>query len=288
MTAGYSGVCSESVQKYGVASRTKIVWQTSQTRAGRRCGPLLTVLPRQSTQKIWPQCRQWCCIHTTTSTVAPRANMYVVLKVLTVSKNYTSLNNNNNNCFMALCPALPGWAGTRRNTHPPTILIIVNLYQLLPSTTINSILPVQITCLAIFFAQPHSMSSLVYLLVWSPPPHIPYISSPNQCFLFAQYSAYLQYHYRRAAGVLLLSVHTQPFMAPFLGLPGWASARRNLLDFYGARKDNTGRYTDHPGGRNSIWTNQRPTSVIHPFLRRMLFLLQPSHFILAWDRHQIC
>ena len=29
------------------------------------------------------------------------------------------------------------------------------------------------------------MSSLVYLLVWSPPPHIPYISSPNQCLLFA-------------------------------------------------------------------------------------------------------
>jgi len=25
------------------------------------------------------------------------------------------------------------------------------------------------------------MSSLVYLLVWSPPLHIPYISSPNQC-----------------------------------------------------------------------------------------------------------
>jgi len=29
------------------------------------------------------------------------------------------------------------------------------------------------------------MSSLVYLLVWSPPPHIPYISSRNQCLLFA-------------------------------------------------------------------------------------------------------
>ena len=28
------------------------------------------------------------------------------------------------------------------------------------------------------FAQPLSMSSLVYLLVWSPPPHIPYISLP--------------------------------------------------------------------------------------------------------------
>jgi len=33
--------------------------------------------------------------------------------------------NNNNNCFTALCPWLPGWAGTRRNTHPPTILIII-------------------------------------------------------------------------------------------------------------------------------------------------------------------
>jgi len=34
-------------------------------------------------------------------------------------------NNNSNNRFMALCPGLPGWAGTRRNTHPPTILIII-------------------------------------------------------------------------------------------------------------------------------------------------------------------
>jgi len=50
-----------------------------------------------------------------------------------------------------------------------------NLYQLLPSTTIHSILLVQITCLANLFAQPLSMSSSFYLLVWSPPPHIPYI-----------------------------------------------------------------------------------------------------------------
>ena len=33
----------------------------------------------------------------------------------------------NNNCCTALCPGLPGWAGTRRNTHPPTILIIQSL-----------------------------------------------------------------------------------------------------------------------------------------------------------------
>jgi len=47
--------------------------------------------------------------------------------------------------------------------------------------------------LTIFFHSPHyhlppSMSSLVYLLVWSPPPHIPYISSPNQCLLFATHA----------------------------------------------------------------------------------------------------
>jgi len=38
------------------------------------------------------------------------------------------------------------------------------------------------------FAQPLSMSSLVYLLVWSPPPHIPHTSSPNQCLLFATHA----------------------------------------------------------------------------------------------------
>ena len=30
-----------------------------------------------------------------------------------------------NNRYMALCPGLPRSAGTRRNTHPPTILIII-------------------------------------------------------------------------------------------------------------------------------------------------------------------
>jgi len=35
------------------------------------------------------------------------------------------------------------------------------------------------------FAQPLSKSSLVYLLVWNPPLHTPYISSPNHCVIFA-------------------------------------------------------------------------------------------------------
>jgi len=40
------------------------------------------------------------------------------------------------------------------------------------------------------FAQPLSISSLVYLLVWSSPPHIQHISSPNQCLLFCGTSPY--------------------------------------------------------------------------------------------------
>jgi len=37
-----------------------------------------------------------------------------------------------------------------------------------------------------------------------------------------------------------------------------------------------------------IQNNWCPTSAIPLFLRRMPFLTQPSKFILAWDRHQIC
>jgi len=86
--------------------------------------------------------------------------------------------------FTAFCPALPGWAGTRRNTHPPTILIIIQ------SLSVSSIYhnpehpPCSNYVVDNLFAQPLSMSSLVYLFVWSPPPHIPYISSPNHLSSF--------------------------------------------------------------------------------------------------------
>ena len=72
-------------------------------------------------------------------------------------------------------------------THPPS-WSSSNLYQLLPSTTIHSILLVQITCLAIFLHNLFPCPLLVYLLVWSPPPHIPFISSPNQCLLFTAHA----------------------------------------------------------------------------------------------------
>ena len=38
------------------------------------------------------------------------------------------------------------------------------------------------------FAQPLSKSSVVYLLVWNPPLHTPYISSSNHCLLFATHT----------------------------------------------------------------------------------------------------
>jgi len=79
------------------------------------------------------------------------------------------------------------------------------------------------------------------------------------------------------------------FTALFPGLPGWPSARRKPSSgLYGAREDNRGRHSDNTAWRHSIQTNHRPTSIIPPFLRQMSFLPQPSQFILAWDRQQIC
>ena len=48
------------------------------------------------------------------------------------------------------------------------------------------------------------------------------------------------------------------FMALFPAPPGWAGARRELLDFMVQGKINRGRHTAHPAGHHSIWTNQCP------------------------------
>ena len=82
------------------------------------------------------------------------------------------------------------WVSRYQKKHLPThpSWSSSNLYQLLPSTTIHGILPAKFTWLTIFFAQPLTKSSLVYLLVWSSPPRMPYISLPNQCLLFATHA----------------------------------------------------------------------------------------------------
>jgi len=59
--------------------------------------------------------------------------------------------------------------------------------------------------------------------------------------------------------------HHNHFMALFLGPPGWAGARRELLDFMMQGKINRGRHTDHPAGRHSIQTNQCPPPPHPPY-----------------------
>jgi len=42
------------------------------------------------------------------------------------------------------CPGQPGWAGTKRNIHPPTPIVVIKYpYLPPPSTTIHGILPIQ-------------------------------------------------------------------------------------------------------------------------------------------------
>jgi len=85
--------------------------------------------------------------------------------------------NNNNNSFTALCPGLPGWAGTRRNIHPLTPILIINyplssassIYYnnsiLHPACSIYVLLLVQFTCLKVFLhnLSPRPLSSTGYL-----------------------------------------------------------------------------------------------------------------------------
>jgi len=83
--------------------------------------------------------------------------------------------------------------------------------------------------------------------------------------------------------------HTQLFYGPYSRITRVSRCQKKKSSgLHGARADIRGRHTDNPDGRHSIWTNQRPTSLIPRFLCWMPFLSQPSQFIVAWDRHQIC
>jgi len=72
----------------------------------------------------------------------------------------------------------PMWASTRTFTHSHWSWSSIIPYLLPHPFTIHDILPVQFTCLTVFF---HNLSkfSLVYLLALHPPLHTPYISSPT-------------------------------------------------------------------------------------------------------------
>ena len=81
--------------------------------------------------------------------------------------------------------------------------------------------------------------------------------------------------------VAMWATHTHThnrFTALFLGPPGWAGARRELLNFMAQGKINRGRHTDHLAGCHSIRTNQRPPPPSpHIFYRPdALLVVQPT------------
>jgi len=79
------------------------------------------------------------------------------------------------------------------------------------------------------------------------------------------------------------------FTALFLWLSGWPGARRKLLlDFMVQRKITEADTPIIRLGATQSRLISDPPPTIPPFLRWMPFLPQPSHFMLAWYRHQIC
>jgi len=62
--------------------------------------------------------------------------------------------------------------------------------------------------------------------------------------------------------VIHICTHTQPCYGPFSGTTRVSWHQKKSSELYGGREDNRGRHTDHPAGRHSIQTNQRPTSII--------------------------
>ena len=91
--------------------------------------------------------------------------------------------------FNGFCPGQPGQASTRRNTHPLTPNLIIG-HRLSSSSIYND--PWHPLCsfyvLDNPLAQPLSRSSLVFLLVFDPQLHTPYIFSPNHHHLFAAHA----------------------------------------------------------------------------------------------------
>ena len=89
------------------------------------------------------------------------------------------------------------------------------------------------------------------------------ISQPN-----VEHSTLLHLQERAAQSKHIPPPYHNRFMALFLGPPGWAGARRELLDFMVQGKINRGRHTDHPTGCHSIQTNQCPPPPSSPYFYR--------------------
>jgi len=81
--------------------------------------------------------------------------------------------------------------------------------------------------------------------------------------------------------------HTTILPAIFWDYPGeLVPAEVNFLFMVQGKITEADTPTIRMGANPSGLISDPPPSS-SPFLRRMPYLLQPSHFILAWDRHQI-
>jgi len=67
--------------------------------------------------------------------------------------------------LFGFCPGQPGWAGTRRNIHPLTPIVVIKYpYLLSPSTTMHGILPIQSMRFTVLF---HNLSpSFLWSTSW--------------------------------------------------------------------------------------------------------------------------
>ena len=72
--------------------------------------------------------------------------------------------------------------------------------------------------------------------------------------------------------------HTQLFYDPFSRTTqvSWCQ-KKTSSGLYGARGDITGRHTNNPAQRHSIWTNKQPTSPIPQFYARCPSCCNPAN-----------
>ena len=145
-------------------------------------------------------------------TVKHVANCYTLLLINKIVLNYYYYCNRFKLQHSGFCSEQPRWAVTRSNIHSLTPIVIIN-----HSLSASSIYydprhpPWSIYVLDSRFPQSVSKFSLVYLLVWHPPLHTPYISSSNRCLLFATYAQTIAHCFAvasRLCHLILVSLHS--------------------------------------------------------------------------------
>jgi len=128
------------------------------------------------------------------------------------------------------CLGQPGWAGSRRNIHPLTPIVVI-IHPLSASSIFydawHPLFSIYVT--DSLFPQSLSKFSLVYryLLAWHPPLHTPYISLPNHCLLFTAHAHTITTSFAvvlRLSHLILFSHCLQCF-----DTLGWAAGRTSSL-----------------------------------------------------------